>query len=258
MAFVEPTPFIQMYQTIVQESFTDNMLSVSRSMIPLWKLQTSANLDAGVQPTPIIRAASSLIDSYWGLNITNADDGFTAPTTEMAAIYNTYNGPISQGQPSDRISDIMFAQIQEDGYNSVAGMVVTQVIGGQTQTIQNGGTHMCDTPYNHYTLHLAENERIVAVGAFDCNDANFVQDGHCESLGAAVKTVLVDATGKFVSVGQVWNPMGYPESGPWIEAPALAQANNNTFVPYIISFNGWATENFLSSKAPVWLYQSLE
>jgi hypothetical protein len=256
--------FVGYYKSIVSQSFIDNLLPVSRSLLPLWQYQTSENMDAGIKPTPVIRAATSSIDAYVKVDLREAAYAYNFPATEMAEIYNVYNGPVSEGQRNDRISQIVLWSDAGTGV-SLAGVTVTQVVSGQSMTLQIGPAEPNDdyNSYSVYTLNLQENERIVAVGATDCGDPNFETDDTCLSFGYAFKTAFVDASGAFESEGQVWNQMGYPADGPWITAPPLAQSRNATFLPHVIAFHGWATTdseggNGLGAKVPVWLYESLE
>lgn len=255
--------FVAYYKSIVAQSFTDNLLPTSRLLVPLWQYQTSENMDAGIQPSPVIRAATSLIDAYIKVDLREAAYPYNFPAAEMAEIYEVYNGNVSQGQRTDRITQIVLWSDEGSGV-PLQGAIVSQVVGGQSMTLTIGSAMPTDdyNEYNVYTLDLAENERIVAVGATDCGDPNFETDGTCLSLGYAFKTAIVNASGAFESEGQVWNEIGYPEDGPWIMAPPLAQAHNATFLPYVIAFHGWATEqnqnSGLGAKVPVWLYESLE
>jgi hypothetical protein len=259
------TDFVAYYQSIVTQSFVDNELPASRSLVPLWKYQTSTNLDANVKPTPVIRAATSIMDSYVKVDLQEEYVVYTFPAAEMSELYDVYNGAASQGQRMDRITDVTLWM--DSGINvPLGGVVVSQVISGQSKTLQIGMGNPTDD-YNSYTsfnFTLADNERIVAVGATDCGDPNFAADGSCLSIGYAFKTAYVDANGVFASEGRLWNPMGYPEDGPWIMAPPLAQARNSTFLPHVIAFHGWVTYSpasddiLLGAKVPVWLYESLE
>jgi hypothetical protein len=257
--------FVAYYQSIAIQSFTDNLLPASRSLVPLWKYQTSENMDAGIKPTPVIRAATSIVDAYVKLDLNEDDEPYTFPAAEMAEIYDVYNGAVSQGQRADRITEVTLWMAT--GINiPLDGVTVSQVISGESKTLQIGmGTPTDDyNDYTWYTLTLEENERIIAVGATDCGDPNFDADGTCLSLGYAFKTAYVDENGAFASEGRLWNPMSYPEDGPWIVAPPLAQSRNNTFLPHVIAFHGWTTFSFacgdgrLGAKVPVWLYESLE
>lgn len=256
--------FVAYYKSIVSQSFTDNLLPASRSLVPLWQYQTSGNMDAGIKPSPVIRAATSLIDAYIKVDLREAAYAYNFPAAEMAEIYDVYNGLVSEGQRTDRITQIVFWSEAGIGV-PLAGVTVTQVVGGQSMTLQIGPAEPSDdyNSYTVYTLNLQENERIVAVGATDCGDPNFGTDGTCLSFGYAFKTAFVNSSGAFESEGQVWNEMGYPEDGPWITAPPLAQSRNATFLPHVIAFHGWATTDYqgdsgLGAKVPVWLYESLE
>lgn len=255
--------FVAYYQSIVMQSFTDNLVPISRSLVPLWQYQTSENMDAGIKPSPVIRAATSLIDAFIKVDLREADYAYTFPAAEMAEIYNVYNGPVSQGQRTDRITQVNLWM--EEGTNvPLRGVAVSQVVGGQSETLQIGQSLPTDdyNSYSTFSLTLEDNERIVAVGTSDCGDPNFQSDGTCLSLGYAFKTAYVNATGAFESEGRLWNPMNYPEDAPWIVAPPLAQSRNDTFLPYVIAFHGWVTnaqgDISVGAKVPVWLYESLE
>jgi hypothetical protein len=256
--------FATYYQSLVTQSFTDNVLPVSRTLVPLWQYQTSENMDAGIKPSPVIRAATSLIDAYVKVDLREKSFAYTFPSAEMAEIYNVYNGAVSQGQLTDRITQVDLWMDQ--GTNvPLRGVVISQVVGGQSATLQIGQGEPTDdyNQYSSFSLVLEDNERIVAVGASDCGDPSFESDGACPSLGYAFKTAYVNASGAFESEGQLWNPMNYPEDGPWIVAPPLAQSRNDTFLPYVIAFHGWVTADSqgdirVGAKVPVWLYESLE
>jgi hypothetical protein len=258
--------FVTYYQSIVTQSFTDNYLPTSRSLVPLWRYQTSENMDAGIKPSPVIRAATSLIDAYVKVDFREANYAYTFPGAEMVEIYEVYNGPVSQGQRTDRITQVNLWT--EAGINvPLAGVLVSQVVGGQSATLQIGPSEPSGdddaNPHVPYSLILEDNERIVAVGASDCGDPNFESDGTCLSLGYAFKTAYVNASGAFESEGRLWNPMNVPQSANWTVAPPLAQSRNATFLPHVIAFHGWATsgsqgDTKVGAKIPVWLYESLE
>jgi hypothetical protein len=258
--------FVTYYQSIVTQSFTDNYLPISRSLVPLWRYQTSENMDAGIKPSPVIRAATSLIDAYVKVDFREANYAYSFPGAEMAEIYEVYNGPVSQGERTDRITQV---ELWMDAGSNVPlmGVIVSQVVGGQSATLQLGlsvpSNNDDANPYFSFSLTLEDNERIVAVGASDCGDPNFESDGTCPSLGFAFKTAYVNATGAFESEGRLWNPLNVPEGANWTAAPPLAQSRNATFLPHVIAFNGWATHGSqndirVGAKIPVWLYESLE
>jgi hypothetical protein len=257
--------FVSYYQSIATQSFTDNFLPMSRSLVPLWQYQTSESMDAGIKPSPVIRAATSILDAYVKVDFREANYAYTFPAAEMEEISNIYNGNVSLGQRTDRITQVDLWMDQ--GTNvPLMGVVVSQVVGGQSATLPFGlpepSSNDDANPYSSFSLVLEDNERIVAVGASDCGDPAFESDGTCPSLGYAFKTAYVNASGAFESDGRLWNPMNYPEDGPWILAPPLAQSRNDTFLPYVIAFHGWATSGSQSdirvgAKVPVWLYESL-
>src|SRR3569623_2582313 len=45
--------FFQYYTSISSQSFTDNLLPESRSMVPLWRYQTRETMDAGSKPSTV-------------------------------------------------------------------------------------------------------------------------------------------------------------------------------------------------------------
>src|SRR3569623_876437 len=98
--------FVAYYQTIVSQSFTDNILSMSRSLVPLWQYQTSENMDAGNKPATVIRAATSIPDDYVQVNLQEAAYAYTFPASEMSEIYDIYNGAVSQGQRTDTVTEV--------------------------------------------------------------------------------------------------------------------------------------------------------
>jgi hypothetical protein len=264
--------FVTYYQSIITESFTDNVLPVSRTLLPLWRYQTSTSIDAGIKPSPVIRAATSIMDGFIMLDFQQSsytDWKYKFPAAEMSNIYSVYNGKASQGQRTDRI--IQVDLWTGNGNNDpVQGVVVTQVIGGQTMTLEIGignptaDDDYADSWYTDHSLVLEENERIVAVGATDCGNVFFAYYGTCPSIGYAFQTAYVDANGAFLSEGRLWNPLGYDTDVAMIVAPQLAQSRNATFLPHVIAFHGWSTYSpkiegpVIGSKIPVWLYESLE
>jgi hypothetical protein len=261
--------FAAYYQSIISESFTDNLLPASRSLVPLWQYQTSTNMDSRTKPIPVVRAATSIMDAFvkLDLHVNGQEAGYpySYPAAEMAEVYATYNGIVSQGQRTDRITQIDFWMEPGSGI-PIQGIVISHVVGGQSTTLTIGKAEPTDdyNSYNTVTVQFEDNERIIAVGATDCGNSAFNEDASCLSLGYVFQTAYVDSNGAFQSDGRVLNPFDVPNYVPWIMAPPLAQARNSTFLPHIIAFHGWVTMDpsptintvTVGTKVPVWLYES--
>ena len=256
----EFSDLVSLYKLYMINAYTDNFLSASRELLPLWQLQTSENIIANNKGTLYVRLASSLFHNgdYQG----NWDDQtpleISPSLTEVENMYTYFDSP-QGGSVNDRITQIVLGYGGYDS-SSVHGYQITANINGQDQTYSFGcyeSSSSCGS-FPQQTLNLNDNQRITALGLQYCSES--VQS--CPSNGMAFQISTVTSTGALDTSVPVttWNPFGYPNgasSTEWVEAPPLALTNEDQFVPHLLSFISFgSSEGWV--RLPVWSYGLIE
>ena len=251
-------PIGDAYLKGIEYSYTDNFLAASRTIVPLWKYQTTSNIQNKVKPTNQLQTAMSLVDNQQAMLV-----GQFQQDSWYISQMESWLSDTMQWSTGDRIAEIQVAVYQPpsgyfDDRKTITGMKAVVQQGGNDYYISLGN---CEVAYNLpgstvHTWYPQSDERITGIGYFDLykNDS---------SMGFAFTSAIVDGNGKKVSDGNGWNPFGY--TGDYIQAPPITQMNTQTeFMPHIIAFWGFSNQvndnslqvNFIGGRYPIWLFEN--